>query len=50
VAHDYALVGTVMPPEIDREPALIYLKVEPVWDPLRAQPEFQKIERSMGLM
>jgi TolB-like protein/DNA-binding winged helix-turn-helix (wHTH) protein/Tfp pilus assembly protein PilF len=32
-----------------REPGLIYLKVEPVWDSLRAAPAFQELEHRMGL-
>ena len=31
------------------EPGLIYLKVDPVWDPLRPDPAFQAIEHRMGL-
>ena len=32
-----------------REPGLIYLKVDPVWDDLRAEPRFQELEHSVGL-
>jgi TolB-like protein/DNA-binding winged helix-turn-helix (wHTH) protein len=32
-----------------REPGLIYLKVDPVWDSLRTEPAFQSVEHRMGL-
>ena len=32
-----------------REPGLIYLKVDPIWDSLRGQAAFQTIEHRMGL-
>ncbi len=32
-----------------REPGLIYLKVDPVWDGLRTEPAFQSVEHCMGL-
>lgn len=32
-----------------REPGMIYLKVDPVWDGLRSEPAFQKLEHGMGL-
>ena len=33
----------------NREPGLIYLKVDPVWDHLRPEPALQALEHSMGL-
>ena len=33
-----------------REPGLLYLKVDPAWDSLRSQPDFQNMLRRMGLM
>ena len=33
----------------EHEPGLIYLKVDPTWDSLRAEPAFQAVERRMGL-
>jgi len=32
-----------------REPGLIYLKVDPVWDSLRQDPAFQSLEHRMGM-
>jgi TolB-like protein/DNA-binding winged helix-turn-helix (wHTH) protein len=33
----------------DREPGLLYLKVDPAWDSLRSEPDFQALEHRMGL-
>jgi TolB-like protein/DNA-binding winged helix-turn-helix (wHTH) protein len=33
----------------DREPGLLYLKVDPAWDGLRSEPDFQSLEHRMGL-
>jgi TolB-like protein/Tfp pilus assembly protein PilF len=32
-----------------REPGLVYLKVDPVWDSLHAEPRFQALEHRVGL-
>jgi adenylate cyclase len=34
----------------DREPVILYLKVEPAWEPFRADPRFQTLERMVGLL
>jgi adenylate cyclase len=33
-----------------REPVILYLKVEPAWDEFRADPRFQALERTVGLL
>jgi tetratricopeptide (TPR) repeat protein len=34
---------------VEREPGLIYLKVDPAWDSLRSEPAFQNLEHRIGL-
>jgi TolB-like protein/DNA-binding winged helix-turn-helix (wHTH) protein/Tfp pilus assembly protein PilF len=34
---------------LEREPGLIYLKVDPAWDTLRSEPAFQNLEHRIGL-
>jgi TolB-like protein len=34
----------------ERNPAMIYIKCDPIWANLRAQPRFQELERKIGLV